>query len=420
MSRQYHAPSRAAAQKKAPQFTAPSVARPTVQKKSAAKSLPPWNPEGPTVDPLARLSQTPSIQTKLTVGAANDKYEQEADRVAKNVVQRIHSPLADPSTESIQRETLDEEEDLQTKPLLQRQTAADGGDVSSDLESSIKKAKGGGQSLNTNLQAKMGEAMGADFSGVKVHTDSQSDQLNQAVQAKAFTTGSDVFFRKGEYNPGSKGGQELIAHELTHVVQQNGGAVQTKSIHHTDASNESVQRLKWSEVYTGSTSVVGISESQMPEGVEAETGEQETIDRNVWAGQTKKGRSGFLWHKDSTLEIQYDIKSMKQYKIIDPTVVFFTAVRISALEPIKKFGIDPNFGNAEKPDGSTQYNVRGFNYFGKDKKIPQIYGSNYLEPEPWKIISFSLPEGTLIERDPEIPNGLRTTHHIQPSEIKSW
>jgi hypothetical protein len=69
----------------------------------------------------------------------------------------------------------------------------------------------------------MGQAMGADFSGVKVHTDAQSDQLNKSIQAKAFTTGQDVFFRQGAYEPSSQGGQELIAHELTHVVQQNGG-----------------------------------------------------------------------------------------------------------------------------------------------------------------------------------------------------
>jgi hypothetical protein len=80
--------------------------------------------------------------------------------------------------------------------------------------------------LAENLQRSMGKAMGADFSGVKVHTDSQSDQLNKSIQARAFTTGQDVFFRQGEYNPGSRGGQELLAHELTHVVQQNGHTVQ--------------------------------------------------------------------------------------------------------------------------------------------------------------------------------------------------
>jgi hypothetical protein len=63
----------------------------------------------------------------------------------------------------------------------------------------------------------------ADFSGVKVHTDAQSDQLNRSIQAKAFTTGQDVFFRAGAYQPGSRAGQELIAHELTHVVQQTQG-----------------------------------------------------------------------------------------------------------------------------------------------------------------------------------------------------
>lgn len=179
-----------------------------------------------------------------------------------------------------------------------------------------------------------------------------------------------------------------------------------------------VQRLKWSEVYTGAPKeVVSISDKQMPESVEAVEGENATVDRNVWAGQTKKGRSGFLWHKESTLEVQYDIKSMQQYRIIDAEAVFYTAVRTSAVEAIKKFGINPNYGNAEKPDGSTQYNVRGFNYFGKDRKIPELYGSNYLAPEPWTMMSFKLPEGTLIERDPEIPNGLRTTYHVKPSDL---
>jgi hypothetical protein len=68
----------------------------------------------------------------------------------------------------------------------------------------------------------MEDAFGADFSGVKVHSDAQSDSLNQSLQATAFTTGSDVFFAKGQYKPTSPAGQELLAHELTHVVQQGG------------------------------------------------------------------------------------------------------------------------------------------------------------------------------------------------------
>ena len=185
----------------------------------------------------------PPIQTKLTIGQPGDKYEQEADQVASQVVQQINSPVpvqsaqgqtvqreevpeeeeqvqAKSISDTIQREELPEEEELQMSPMLQRQGQG-GMAATPDLETSINQARGGGMPLAENLQRSMGKAMGADFSGVKVHTDSQSDQLNQSIQARAFTTGQDVFFRQGEYNPGSRGGQELLAHELTHVVQQN-------------------------------------------------------------------------------------------------------------------------------------------------------------------------------------------------------
>jgi hypothetical protein len=188
----------------------------------------------------AIASQRMAIQAKLDIGEPNDKYEQEADATASKVVQQINST---PQDQSIQREAAmeeeeelqmkpissiqrdesmaEEDEELQMKPLVQRRENLGEGEASTDLESSIQSARGGGQSLDASLQDKMGQAMGADFSGVKVHTDSRSDQLNKSIQAKAFTTGQDVFFKQGQYNPTSKGGQELIAHELTHVIQQN-------------------------------------------------------------------------------------------------------------------------------------------------------------------------------------------------------
>ncbi|MEO1352868.1 MAG: DUF4157 domain-containing protein [Cyanobacteria bacterium J06635_15] len=170
------------------------------------------------------------LQAKLTIGEPDDKYEQEADRVAQNVVQRINSLQSEPAPqdETVQRRT--DEDELQMKPMLRRQAVLGGGDASSELETSINHAKGTGQPLDLGLQRSMGQAMGADFSGVKVHADAQADQLNRSIQAKAFTTGEDVFFRKGEYNPSSKSGQELIAHELTHVVQQTGSGIQRKEI----------------------------------------------------------------------------------------------------------------------------------------------------------------------------------------------
>jgi hypothetical protein len=106
---------------------------------------------------------------------------------------------------------------------------ADGeGEASHDVEQAIQRARGGGQALDSGVRAQMEPAFDADFSGVRVHADAQADTLNRALNARAFTTGQDIFFSQGAYNAGSSSGRELLAHELTHVVQQNGEQVQAK------------------------------------------------------------------------------------------------------------------------------------------------------------------------------------------------
>ncbi|MDT9214316.1 MAG: DUF4157 domain-containing protein [Limnospira sp. PMC 1256.20] len=214
------------------------------------------------------------IQAKLTVGAVGDKYEQEADRVADVVVDRIQSPPATTEVQKQEEETLQQKPQLSTPPTisqlqkkeelsntLQReseeeefdddnddvqmkpQTAEAGGEVSADFESSLRREKGGGQPLNENLQSQMGRAMGADFGGVRIHQNSPANQLNQSIQAKAFTTGKDIFFKQGEYQPESRGGQKLIAHELTHVVQQ-GGVNNSGSVQRFNSSKEERKHLQ--------------------------------------------------------------------------------------------------------------------------------------------------------------------------------
>lgn len=122
-----------------------------------------------------------------------------------------------------------------TKPTIQRKAIRDeGGPVAPEVEQAIQRA-GSGAPLHKNLRDRMGERMGQDFTGVRVHTDARADTLARTLEAKAFTTGSDIFFKQGEYNPGSQSGQQLVAHELTHVVQQGGAtasgptAIQRKS-----------------------------------------------------------------------------------------------------------------------------------------------------------------------------------------------
>jgi hypothetical protein len=91
-----------------------------------------------------------------------------------------------------------------------------------DVESAIAMTRGTGQSLDEGSRDRIGGALGDPLHDVKVHTDPAANQLASSVSARAFTTGSDVYFAKDEYKPGTSGGQELIAHELTHVVQQRG------------------------------------------------------------------------------------------------------------------------------------------------------------------------------------------------------
>ena len=112
---------------------------------------------------------------------------------------------------------------------IQRILQRSGGEprqVDDEVSSRINQERGGGAPLEDRLQMQMSSQLGYDLSGVRVHNTPSSDQLNRQLDARAFTTGQDIFFRSGEYNPGSSGGQELLAHELTHVVQQGTGQVQ--------------------------------------------------------------------------------------------------------------------------------------------------------------------------------------------------
>ena len=95
------------------------------------------------------------------------------------------------------------------------------GEVHPEVKSTIDGSRGGGSSLDAGTQNRFAGALG-DLSDVRVHTDDTADRLNRSVSARAFATGSDVYFAKGEYRPGTADGDRLIAHELAHTVQQRG------------------------------------------------------------------------------------------------------------------------------------------------------------------------------------------------------
>ncbi len=200
---------------------------------------------------LSRLWGT-TVQAKLTVGAPNDPYEQEADRVARQVVSQKASSTqrggqrpgeaAEPWQAKMQATSGPQHcpecnKKLQRDPsatlcpscaaTLQRQaTSAATPEVTPEIENQINTNRGNSQTLTDSVRAPMEQGMGADFSGVRVHTDSTADHLTRSLNARAFTTGQDIFFQQGEFNPGTSSGRELLAHELTHVVQQDGEQLQ--------------------------------------------------------------------------------------------------------------------------------------------------------------------------------------------------
>lgn len=98
----------------------------------------------------------------------------------------------------------------------------DDGRVHPDVTAKIAATRGRGAELDQTVQQDVGGRLGASFADVRVHTDALASTLATAVQARAFTTGSDIYFASGEYRPQSTSGRELIAHELRHVQQQRG------------------------------------------------------------------------------------------------------------------------------------------------------------------------------------------------------
>lgn len=96
------------------------------------------------------------------------------------------------------------------------------GSVHPNVDAAIASARGRGSPLDAPSRELFGSHLGDPLRDVRVHTDDHADELAHAVSARAFTTGSDVFFARGEYRPGSSEGNRLIAHELAHVVQQRG------------------------------------------------------------------------------------------------------------------------------------------------------------------------------------------------------
>lgn len=171
------------------------------------------------------------LQTKLSINRQGDKYEQEADRVAEQVM-RVSIPLA------IRRSN--REKNNQAKPISEQtmfsiQKQVDKGkegiiitkkvgepipQVSSGLKDQFHFLKDHGNPMAETLRDFIEPRFGCNFSNVRIHADSNSAKMSEELKAEAFSYGRDIYFGAGKYRPGSESGKRLLAHELTHILQQ--------------------------------------------------------------------------------------------------------------------------------------------------------------------------------------------------------
>lgn len=212
------------------------------------------------------------LQYKLNIGSPNDKYEQEADTVADHVISKldnkksktntasttVSSPKIQPKCNNSEEEKINKKEEekssedtpnISRKPIFETQDDSNIqrkenniNTASSSIENQLHKTKGSGQALPTEVQTSMGDAMGANLTNVRIHTDTNAIQMSRALGAQAFTHGSDLYFNKGKYNPKSDTGKHLLAHELTHTVQQGATSQQIqRQLEDNGSSEESLQ-----------------------------------------------------------------------------------------------------------------------------------------------------------------------------------
>ena len=219
----------------------------------------------------------PAVQMKMTVNQPGDKFEQEADKMA-NKVMRMPTPASPVKEEKLQRQADDklqkapaseeklqkkederlqkaalpddklqkkEEEKLQKAPAPEEKIQRKGNGVptvGAGTQSAIHSQTTGGQPLSSDVRSYMEPRFNADFSNVRIHSDPEAAHVSNQLSARAFTHQNHIFFSRDQYQPGTSEGKQLLAHELTHTIQQ-GHAVQRSPQVTTTVTPPPVQRL---------------------------------------------------------------------------------------------------------------------------------------------------------------------------------
>ncbi|HKG62314.1 MAG TPA: DUF4157 domain-containing protein [Pyrinomonadaceae bacterium] len=184
---------------------------------------------------VQRLINSPYIQAKLQVSTPDDPFEQEADRVADTVM-RMPEPAA--TRPSIQRASLAVREDNDDDVVQRQADETSAPNVTTALAANVYAMNGSGSPLPETTRSFFESRFGTNFGDVRVHTDSRATETARSINAKAFTVGPNIAFGPGHYAPHSREGQQLLAHELTHVVQQGASPVSETPLQSKHAASQ--------------------------------------------------------------------------------------------------------------------------------------------------------------------------------------
>lgn len=230
--------------------------------------------------------QKKSAPGALTVGPADDAFEREADATADRVMRMPDSAPAPPvsaASLSIQRTcSACEEESIQRKA-----ERPGGAHVSPNVDAAIRGARGGGQPMPPSVRGFFEPRFGANFAPVRVHSDARAAGLASAVNAHAFTVGSDIFFAAGSYQPHSADGRRLLAHELTHTLQQGRGlaaGIQRQDAESTEEITEDEVKKQFELEDASESDDLSEEETEAAE-IEGEAIDEEELVREADSGE---------------------------------------------------------------------------------------------------------------------------------------
>jgi uncharacterized protein DUF4157 len=362
------------------------------------------------------------IQAKLTVSQPGDQYEQEADRVADQIMRMpdpaspaVARPEGSPQIsglqrkcaqceeEQIQRQPMDEKkEEEEALPLQAKEAAGQTLQVTPAVQAQADGMRGGGQPLPESTRAFFEPRFGHDFSQVRIHTDTQAAESARDVDALAYTVGNHVVFGAGQYAPRTGEGRRLLAHELTHVIQQRSAGTATEKLL-VDATLKAEQEARHVDA-----TLFSEGEKASKQSVAVEQSATSHIQRSGSPRYSTTERQDQL--EGRVTGAQEDVALATQFAFQPGDIVFrlgSSALGIISHNPVTHGGIYIGNGLVHDMVG-----------FGNRTVRTSLFYQEAADPSVVKVIRFTGPLNTLIIQ--RLLSNIQRRDFRLPSDPQPW